>query len=175
MSRYPSISRTTEFEKTVCDLYLTGLRIDEIRKILRVGQFIIQDILREAKLTRPSGRNMNKTGQDNPNWKGGVRISGNGYVLIYKPDYHRAYYAPYAKRSDLVLEEKLGRLLLPNEIAHHKNEIKTDDSPDNLEVKDNHQHTQEHREDRVKRGVYKDCHILQLRNSEGKFVWGIFG
>lgn len=45
-----------------------------------------------------------------------------------------------------VMEEKLGRRLRPNEIVHHKNEIKRDNHPDNLEVMTRAQHIAEHRE-----------------------------
>lgn len=34
----------------------------------------------------------------------------------------------------LVMEEALGRLLMPGEEVHHKNTIKTDNSPGNLEL-----------------------------------------
>jgi hypothetical protein len=48
------------------------------------------------------------------------------------------------KQADLVLEKELGRPLQKGEIAHHKNENKSDDSPDNLEAMLHGQHTREH-------------------------------
>jgi hypothetical protein len=67
-----------------------------------------------------------------------------GYAYIWKPEYHRQIWKYWAKRADVVLEEKLGRALARNEIAHHKNEVKSDDSPDNLEAKDAVVHSREH-------------------------------
>lgn len=50
----------------------------------------------------------------------------------------------YVKRADLVLEEKLGRPLLPDEIAHHMNRVKEDDSPENLELHTHDSHRKLH-------------------------------
>jgi len=61
------------------------------------------------------------------------RISSH-YWFIKKPDYHRANKQGYAKIADLILEEKLGRKLEKNELAHHIDENKLNDSPENLEV-----------------------------------------
>jgi hypothetical protein len=71
-------------------------------------------------------------GSKNPHWTGGTTRS-QGYVYVKRPDHHRANHHGYVKRADLVLEEKLGRLLKPGEIAHHKNRVRDDDHPDNLE------------------------------------------
>jgi hypothetical protein len=42
------------------------------------------------------------------------------------------------------MENKLGRYLLYNEDVHHKNEDKTDNSPDNLEVLTKADHARKH-------------------------------
>jgi len=70
-------------------------------------------------------------GENHPNWKGGRRISSEGYVLIWKPDHPRAF-KNLVLEHILVLEKKLGRSLSPNEIGHHLNGIKTDNRPKNL-------------------------------------------
>lgn len=43
-----------------------------------------------------------------------------------------------------VMEQKLGRKLLPGEIVHHKDEDKKNNHPDNLEVKTRSQHAKDH-------------------------------
>lgn len=50
----------------------------------------------------------------------------------------------WMRRNRYVLEQALGRKLLPKEVAHHKNGIKPDDRPENLEVKETGQHTSDH-------------------------------
>jgi hypothetical protein len=73
----------------------------------------------------------NKTGVSNSQWKGGRVINFQGYVLIYKPLHPRAVKG-YVLEHTLVLEEVLGRPILPTETGHHINGDKTDNSPGNL-------------------------------------------
>jgi hypothetical protein len=82
-------------------------------------------------------------GEGNPQWKGGVAHSW-GYVYLLRPEHPRANHHGYVKRADLVLEETLGRPLLPGEFAHHRNEDKGDDRPDNLEATTRSPHQRHH-------------------------------
>ncbi len=92
----------------------------------------------------------NQKGSNNSNWKGGITISKKGYVYIMNPSHHRANKKGYVKRADIVLEEKIGRSLNDNEIAHHINEIKNDDSPENLELHTIKSHAKLHGDKRRK-------------------------
>lgn len=65
-------------------------------------------------------------------WKGG-QTSYNGYTLLYRPNHPRANSWGYVKRAILVLEEKLNRPILLGMDSHHKNEVRDDDRPENLE------------------------------------------
>jgi len=91
-----------------------------------------------------SGFIIHASGSENPNWKGGLTKSTRGYWYVNMPEHPRAGANGYVKRADLVLESKIGRPLLPGEIAHHKNENKEDDSPDNLELQTLASHTRLH-------------------------------
>jgi len=73
-----------------------------------------------------------KRGETCPSWSGG-EILWKGYIYIYKPDHPHANGQGYIRRANLVLEEKLGRFLKDGHFAHHINEVKLDDSPENLE------------------------------------------
>lgn len=64
-------------------------------------------------------------------YRGGF-TSLNGYTLIKDKSHHRANGRGYVMEHILVLEEKLGRPLLPNEVGHHLNGIKHDNRPENL-------------------------------------------
>ncbi len=75
-----------------------------------------------------------KTGSDNSNWKGGKTYHSSGYVMVYKPNHHRATSNNYVFEHILVAEKELGRKLKDNEVVHHKNGIKDDNRPENLEV-----------------------------------------
>jgi HNH endonuclease len=71
-------------------------------------------------------------GNLNPNWRGGAFITVRGYRMVYKPNHPRAGTNGYVFEHIVVLEQKLGRPLLPNEDTHHLNGIKTDNRPENL-------------------------------------------
>jgi len=75
-----------------------------------------------------------KKGKNNPNWKGGIKINGQGYVLIWKPDHPYSNNHGYVRRSRLIMEQHIGRYLEPGEVVHHKNEIRDDDKIENLDL-----------------------------------------
>ena len=58
----------------------------------------------------------------------------SGYILVHAPNHPRADNSRRIKRAILVAEQNLGRFLLPGEITHHINGIKTDDNPENIQV-----------------------------------------
>jgi hypothetical protein len=56
------------------------------------------------------------------------------FILIYKPDHHRAYPAGYVPEQILVAEGHLGRDLMPSEEVKHINGKTRDNRPENLRV-----------------------------------------
>ncbi len=74
-------------------------------------------------------------GPKNGNWKGGVTLASNGYVLRRAGrEHHLADVRGYAYEHRLVAEEKIGRRLKTSEIVHHINGDKQDNRPSNLDV-----------------------------------------
>lgn len=57
-----------------------------------------------------------------------------GYRLIYRPDHPDAHANGYVLEHRLVIEDAIGRRLLPNETVHHKNGNRADNRPENLEL-----------------------------------------
>ena len=86
-----------------------------------------------AKVIRTLRFGSKAKGERNPGWKGGTYTHG-GYVMIRMPSHPKAYANGYIKRAVLVAESIIGRNLLPNEITHHKNGVKSDDRPENISV-----------------------------------------
>jgi hypothetical protein len=54
--------------------------------------------------------------------------------MVRAPGHPRAGTNPYVFEHILVVEELLGRYLLPNESVHHRNAVRDDNRPENLEL-----------------------------------------
>lgn len=71
-------------------------------------------------------------GADHPGWRGGVTTDKAGYVLRYRPEHPHCNSNGYIREHRLVMEQKLGRLLLPVEVVHHMDDDPSNNHPDNL-------------------------------------------
>jgi hypothetical protein len=73
------------------------------------------------------------SGSFNKNWGGGRRLKRGswGHVLIYKPE-HPSARKGYIPEHRLVMEDKIGRLLLGEERVHHNNLDMQDNDINNL-------------------------------------------
>ena len=100
--------------------------------------------------------------QDNPNWKGGRRITSSGYVLILTPGHPYADRKGYVVEHRLVMEQHIDRYLTDNEEVHHKNHDRTDNRIANLKLMTKGQHTRLHNLERpIEKRLYwgKNNHL----------------
>lgn len=70
-------------------------------------------------------------GKKHKRWKGGKFLDTRGYILIQNKN-HPSAVAGYIRKHRLIMEKHIGRYLLPKEIVHHINGIKTDNRIKNL-------------------------------------------
>lgn len=70
--------------------------------------------------------------KNSPSWKGGKIKTNYGYAKVMAPDHPRADSSGYVLEHILVIEKRIGRFLHGDECVHHANEIKNDNSDENL-------------------------------------------
>jgi hypothetical protein len=56
------------------------------------------------------------------------------YVMVYLPEHPRARRSPSVFEHIVIMEGELGRHLYANETVHHRNGVKDDNRPENLEL-----------------------------------------
>jgi hypothetical protein len=104
--------------------------------VAKLRRYCSRDCLRAGKITRSAGRLHN----GRP-----ARLLSDGYVKIWEPTHPRATRG-WILEHRWLMEQKLGRLLEPQEEVDHINSNRSDNRPENLQVLDRAAH-------RVKTGV----------------------
>lgn len=108
-----------------------GRSISEIARAIGTNWKTVRRHLREHNIQYARFR---QAGQNNPAWKGGRMIDKRGYVLIWMPDHPEANRHGQVREHRLVMEGVLGRRLNRKEVVHHKNCMRNDNRPENLEI-----------------------------------------
>lgn len=110
------------------------LSLQDIADLLGEKQKVVNKVAkRHGFVMKPRGSGGYR-GERSRAYKNGRTTDKSGYVLVLAPDHPQANHAGYVREHRLVMERVLGRLLLPTEVVHHKNDIRSDNRPENLEL-----------------------------------------
>ena len=86
-------------------------------------------------------RSGSRSGEKSSSWKGGRKITPQGYVQILKKGYKGTDCNGYIFEHRYIMEKCIGRHLNVNEVVHHLNEDKTDNRIENLKLLTKSEHT----------------------------------
>jgi hypothetical protein len=82
-----------------------------------------------------------RIGDKSSRWKGGRTKRGDGYILVNSPHHPNTINKNgQVYEHVFVMSQKLGRAITKNESIHHKNGIRDDNRPENLELRLNNHH-----------------------------------
>ena len=116
---------------TILELYQSGLSATQCGERVGCKTETVLIYLRKNGITPKSSADWSK-GELNPAWRGGRHIA-RGYIYLLRPD-HPYSRNGYVREHRLVMEEHIGRYLLPGEVVHHKDKDKSNNSIENLEL-----------------------------------------
>ena len=127
--------------------YSSGLSLEQVGVLFGRGGRTVGAAFKTHSLpARPRGGRMGVylSGPGSRGWKGGRTKKKSGYIRVMCPDHPRSCPVGYVYEHTLVAEKMLGRSLLSGEVVHHKNHVKDDNRPENLEVLTSSEHAKQH-------------------------------
>ena len=152
-----------ELKQQARELRLQGMSVKKIAKTLQVAASSVSLWVRDlpqpehftpefrAKKRQARKELLKEARQKQARAKSDRLITAGGYWCIKTPDGYqgRTYIeGRYVPEHRYLMEQRLGRLLSSDEVVHHVNGNKLDNSPENLELMTQSDHTRHHQLER---------------------------
>tara|TARA_Y100000034_G_scaffold63552_1_gene76880 strand:+ start:550 stop:1371 length:822 start_codon:yes stop_codon:yes gene_type:complete len=123
-----------EKEKELIELYANNaVSIALCCRLLGTDKTTVRKYLKKNRIRIRPHSEVTTRGSKHHAWKGGRSVGEYIYVKAPK-DHPRSTHHGYVLEHRLVMEQHLGRYLLPTEVVHHKDKNKHNNSLDNLEL-----------------------------------------
>ena len=135
--RTPNMLRTTDNIETIRRMCESGAGLRDIMKVLGTSTKTIKRVMQENGMVLK--HQLGDKGEKSVGWKGGRNINRSGYVEVWldpkDPMAIMVKYDNYVLEHRLVMARKLGRPLKDYETVHHINGDRTDNRPENLQLR----------------------------------------
>lgn len=134
-----------EFKSFLIRLYNSGKSMNDIGKEIGITPSGIRKYFVKYGITR---RGKSGYASIDPsysvNWKGGRNVRKSGYVEIRIPGHPNTNKRGYIYEHQYVMEQHIGRYLLPGEVIHHIDGNKSNNDISNLMLLTNSEHIKLH-------------------------------
>lgn len=118
----------------VLQMSADGQSLSEIARTVKTKTCEVRRFLERNGIVKTYDSGSANTGERHYAWKGRL-VDKDGYVLIHRKGHPNARkHTHYVFEHRLVIEEALGRILLPTEVIHHKDGNKQNNDPSNLQL-----------------------------------------
>lgn len=131
-------------EEKICKMYKKGKTLINLVEIYGHNKTLFSRILKRNGFQSRISKETGKTGKYASRFMGGRYLNHKGYVCLYMPEYKWCHKGGWIQEHRYVMQEHLGKRLLPKEHVHHINGVKTDNRIENLMVMGASEHSKHH-------------------------------